>query len=125
MGFEIRRDVVFPIGDVSAMLLPNGSEERFIQAFAPGASTGYLVLMDHGADNKPSHAPTLGPPQRGIVMWSFRTKDMDEFIRRVEAQNVPIVQPLTEMNVPGLGPVKSIIVNDPGGFPMEIYQDIL
>jgi len=122
MGFEIRRDVVFPIGEVSAMKLPFGSKERFIQAFARGSSTGYLVLMDHMADNKPSQAPSIGTPNRGIVMWSFRTKDIEEVHRRAKTSNGEVIRFTTDMESPFLGNRKTLLLKDPGGFMIEIFE---
>jgi len=122
MGFEIRRDVVFPIGEKSAMLLPEGSEERFIQAFAPGSSTGYLVLMDHGDDNKLSDAPSLGTPNRGIVMWSFETRNIDEVYSRARTANVEILQAPKSFESPFLLSRKTLLLKDPGGFMIEIFE---
>ena len=122
MGFEIRRDVVFPIGDISAMLLPKGSEERFMQAFAPGSSTGYLVLMDHGKDNKFSSASNLGTPNRGISMWSFETKDIEEVYRRALNANVEILHGLDTYDSPFLNCKRTLLMKDPGGFMIEIFE---
>jgi len=122
MGFEIRRDVVFPIGEKSAMLLPEGSEERFIQAFAPGSSTGYLVLMDHGDDNKFSEAPGLGTPQRGIVMWSFRTKNIDEVYKRALNVGAEIIHAPTDFGSLCLQSQKTLLLKDPGGFMIEFFE---
>jgi len=122
MDYEIRRDVVFPIGKISAMLLPEGSQERFIQAFAPGASSGYLVLMDHLKDNKPSQAPTLGPPSRGITMWSFATRDIDEVSHRAKDYNVEIIQADAEFESPFLNSNRTLVMKDPDGFYIEIFE---
>lgn len=122
MGLEIRRDVEFEIGERSALLMPQGAKERFIQAFAPGASSGYCVIMDHGPNNRPSTAPTFGPPSRGIVMWSFRTKDMDEVVRRAEQNGAKILKEAAEMNSPFLGGKRTVILEDPSGFPIEIFE---
>jgi len=122
LGYEIRRDVIFPIGERSAMLLPEGSRERFIQAFAPGSSTGYLVLMDHMEDNKPSSAPTLGPPSRGITMWSFETKDIDEVSRRAKSYNVEHVEVSAEFQSPFLNSNRTLVLKDPDGFHIEIFE---
>lgn len=124
MGYEIRRDVIFPIGERSALLLPEGTNERFIQAFAPGASTGYLVLMDHMKDNKPSNAPTLGPPSRGITMWSFATKNIDEVARRAKDYNVEFVQHISEFQSPFLNSTRTLVMKDPDGFYIEIFETV-
>jgi len=122
LGFEIRRDVIFPIGETSAMLLPEGSQERFIQAFAPGASTGYLVLMDHFKDNKFSNAPNLGIPHRGIVMWSFQTDNIQEVYERALAADVEIIHAPARRESPYLASQKTLLMKDPGGFMFEIFQ---
>jgi len=123
LGYEIRRDVVFPIGDNSALLLPEGSEERFVQAFAPGADTGYLVFMDHMENNRFTTAPSLGTPNRGITMWSFRSKDIDEVYRRAKAAKADIIHPPKSFDSPFLDGSKSMLMKDPDGFPIEIFSD--
>lgn len=123
LGFEVRRDVVFEIGEKSALMMPQGAKERFIQAFAPGSSTGYVVVMDHGDDNIPSKAASYGPPSRGFVMWSFRTKDIDAVFARAKAAGTEIMQPPTEMTSPFLANRRVLLLRDPSGFPIEIFQD--
>lgn len=123
LGFEVRRDVVFPIGDQSAMLLPQGSKERFIQVFAPGASTGYMVLMDHFEDSKPPSTETLGPPSRGIVMWSYKTKDLGAVYTRALEFGADILRPPGVYTSPYLDLPRSMILKDPGGFPLEIFGE--
>lgn len=123
LGYEIRRDVTFEIGEKSALLLPQGAQERFIQAFAPGSSSAYLVFMDHGEHNRPSTAPTLGPACRGISMWSFRTKDLDEVYARLQRAGVEVVSPPSEIGSPYLNNRRAMIARDPQGFPIEIFAD--
>lgn len=122
LGFEIRRDVVFEIGEKSALLLPEGATERFIQAFAPGSSTGYVVVMDHGKDNKPSRALTYGPPSRGLGMWSFKTKNIDEVFARAQSAGLKVLQEPTSLNSPFLGCSKVMLMHDPSGFPIEVFE---
>ncbi|MEM1089762.1 MAG: VOC family protein [Pseudomonadota bacterium] len=121
MGFEIRRDAVFTIGERSGLLLPEGTQERFIQAFAPGAATGYLILMDHfDVARKP--AASTAPPNRGLVMWSFETSDLDEVVRRAEALGLTILSPPGQRNSPGLPIGRTAVVEDSEGFPLEFFE---
>lgn len=122
MGYEIRRDVEFVVGERSAINMPEGTTERFIQAFAPGASTGYLVLMDHGEATKASPAPTYGPPSRGLGIWSFASKEIEEVYRRALAADVEILQPLAAVHSPFLPDGRAFIVKDPDGFPIEVFE---
>jgi len=119
LGFEVRRDVVFEVGERSALLMPQGTRERFIQCFAPGSQTGYCVLMDHHEATRPSPAPGFGPPNRGIVMWSFLTRDLDEVRDRIAGHGVRILQDIAERASPGLPGGRTMIVEDPDGFPLE------
>lgn len=91
MGYEIRRDVEFVVGEKSAIIMPEGTTERFIQGFAAGASTGYVVLMDHGDATKQSPAPSFGPPNRGLGIWSFSAKNIDDVYRRAKAFDAEIL----------------------------------
>jgi catechol 2,3-dioxygenase-like lactoylglutathione lyase family enzyme len=120
LGFEIRRDVVFEVGERSALLMPQGTRERFIQCFAPGSQTGYCVIMDHHEATRLSPAPNLGPPHRGIVMWSFLTHDFDELRARIASSGVKILRDLADRSSPGLPEGPTMIIEDPDGFPLEI-----
>ena len=102
LGYEIRRDIVLEVGERSALLMPQGTKERFVQAFAPGAGSGYLILMDHGPATKPSPVEQFGPPARGLVMYSFSTHDLDEVMARAKAANVTVSQPAETRSSPGL-----------------------
>lgn len=123
LGYEIRRDVVFPIGAESALLLPEGANERFVQAFAPGSQTGYLVFLDHEEHNRISPAPTLGPPSRGIVMWSFTANNLDEVHERALAAGTEILSDPGETRSPFLPETRTLLLKDPGGFPIEICEN--
>ncbi len=121
MGFEIRRDAVFTIGERSGLMLPEGTQERFIQAFAPGAGTGYVILMDHFDVARQPAAPTA-PPSRGLVMWSFETVDLDEVVGRAEKQGLKILSPPARVASPGLPASRVAVIEDPEGFPLEFFE---
>lgn len=122
LGYEIRRDVNFVVGERSAIIMPEGTTERFIQGFAPGASTGYVVLMDHGEATKHSPAPQFGPASRGIAMWSFPTKNIDEVYKRAQEAGAEILQTPGDAQSPFLSNKKSLIMKDPDGFPIEVFE---
>ncbi len=122
LGFEVRRDTVFEVGERSALLMPEGTRERFIQCFAPGSQTGYLVLMDHHEATIPSPAPGFGPPNRGIVMWSFLTSDFDQVRSRIAEAGLTMLQNEAERSSPGLPPGRTMIIEEPDGFPIEICE---
>jgi len=122
LGYEIRRDMTMEVGDNSGLKLRKGSSERFVQAFAPGANSGYLVLLDHGDDRKRAEGvKQFGPPNRGLSMWSFPSQNIMDVLRRAEAAGVKVRQSLKLTKSPFLAETDTIILEDPNGFPVEIY----
>jgi catechol 2,3-dioxygenase-like lactoylglutathione lyase family enzyme len=122
LGYEIRRDATFEVNGPSGLRLEQGTKERFVQAFAPGAATGYLVFLDHHSHRQASPAPTLGPPSRGLVMWSFPTSDLDTMAARLRGAGVDLLQAPGEHGSPLLPSGRSLIFKDPEGFPIELFE---
>jgi len=122
LGYETRRDVELVVGERSAIRLPEGTKERFIQAFAPGSQTGYVVLMDHGSVTKRSDAESLGPPSRGIGIWSFPTRNLDDVQARAEHLGCHVRSSPGSTRSPLLGPGRSLMIEDPDGFPIEVFE---
>jgi len=123
LGYEIRRDMTMEVGDKSGLKLRKGSTERFVQAFAPGSSTGYLVILNHGEDAKTAPGITnYGIPNRGLAMWSFGTHDIHGVLRRAKEAGVKIRQPLGLAYSPFLHESDKLILEDPNGFPIEVYS---
>lgn len=122
LGFEIRRDVEFTVGARSAIVMPEGTTERFIQGFAPGSASGYIVLMDHGEATKVGETQSYCAPNRGIVMWSFQTQNLDEVLARASDANIEVVfGPTTLSELLGIDG-KSVLMKDPDGFVIEVYE---
>lgn len=122
LGYEIRRDVEFTVGEKSAINMPEGTNERFIQGFAPGSASGYVVLMDHGSDTKRGPSKGFGPPNRGIVMWTMPSRDLDTLSERTLASGAKILQPPSDVSSPFLPGARTMIIEDPDGFPMEFFE---
>lgn len=122
LGYEFRRDMSMPVGPGSGLGQTEGSAERFIQAFAPGSSTGYLVFLDHSEDRITlDPPPSFGPISRGLTMWSFPTDNIDEVHRRAVAANVDILHGPTVIESPFLPRTKTLLMRDPGGCPIEVF----
>lgn len=122
LGFEMRREFVFQSkGPTGGMRLPPKTDVKFQQWFAPGARTGYLVIMD--LLNAGKQAPvSLGPKAAGLSMWTFETTDLAAVRRRAISVNTRELGAPTRIDVPGIGPALSMIVETPDGFPVEIFQ---
>lgn len=83
LDFQVVRDFVMKGEEPEDVLkLPSGTRMRFAQMYARGASSGYLVVVDFFEDGRPNPAP-LGPPSRGVTIWSFRVRDLDAALARV------------------------------------------
>lgn len=123
LGYEIRRDMTMKVGEKSGLKLRKGSDERFVQAFAPGSSSGYLVFLDHHQDRKlGDKLDNFGPPHRGLTMWSFPCKDIVDIDARAQCAGVKVLKPIAKNFSPFLPDSTSILLEDPNGFPIEIFQ---
>jgi len=123
-GYEIRRDMTMTVGSNSGLKLKEGSPERFVQAFAPGSQTGYLVILDH-FDDRIDMTPgeSKGPPNRGLVMWSFPCKNLVEIHKRAVTAGVKVLQAPAISNSPFLAGRETLILEDPSGYPVELYKN--
>jgi len=123
LGYEIRRDMSMEVGDNSGLKLRKGSQERFVQAFAPGTRSGYIILLDHGEDRKrAANMVNFGPPNRGLTMWSMPTRNIMGVRDRAEKAGVTCLQPLSAVTSPFLPHSDTLILEDPNGFPVEIFS---
>ena len=122
LGYEIRRDIELQVTPPSAINLPDGVAERFVQGFAPGSSTGYIVLMDHGDDTKFGSAPDHGPPNRGIGIWSFPTADIDSVFERAKSHGADVLFPPGRHGSPLGTDSRTLLMKDPDGFLIEILE---
>ncbi|MEO0997405.1 MAG: hypothetical protein AAFX58_07780 [Pseudomonadota bacterium] len=123
LGYEIRRDATLTVGERSGLRLDEGTPERFVQAFAPGSATGYLILLDHLDETIPSPSPSLGPAARGVTMWSFPVRRGFDGIRaRARDAGHSVIDFPAGTASPFLPGGRSMIITDPGGFPIELFE---
>ncbi len=122
LGLELRSDRQWRSSSGSALGIPEGIPFRFSIVYPQGARTGQLLFLDfEDAREKPSaHPPRL--PYRGIAMWSFETRDLDEIAQRVRKANTPVAHPRVRLRHPTLGPVEIMVLWAPNGFPVEVFQ---
>jgi catechol 2,3-dioxygenase-like lactoylglutathione lyase family enzyme len=129
LDYQVARDIVMRGEEPEDVLkLPPGSRVRFVQMFARAASSGYVALFDFFDRGRPNPVP-LGPPSRGLAMWSFRVRDLDAALERVRAfaargagagATAVVAGPL---RVPGLYGVQFMAsVRAPNGFLIELVK---
>lgn len=83
LGWEARQNIVLTTsGPAGGLGLDPGTQFRFVQLFAPGATTAYVCLLDMMNVGRANPvAPRL--PNRGLVMWSFGTRVFERVAERV------------------------------------------
>jgi catechol 2,3-dioxygenase-like lactoylglutathione lyase family enzyme len=121
LGWEARQDIVLTTsGPAGGLGLDAGTQFRFVQLFAPGATSRYVCLLDMLAVGRANPvAPRL--PNRGLVMWSFGTRVFDEVARRVRAAATggdAGAQPRFS-DTPG---ARALTVLSPAGLMIEIVE---
>ena len=122
LGLEMRREFTFESeGPSGGMRLPGGTRVHFQQWFAPGARTGYLVVMQL-KENGLRAPHGLGLQNRGIGLWSFPTAKLDEVRERALRCGTRILREPAVIDSPGFGRVRSMILATPDGFPIEVFQ---
>lgn len=124
LGFEIRRDVALPYGEAMNGALRGvqpGSVMRFVQMFAPGTDTAYLVFLDFA--ERGLHA-VVEPraPNRGVAAWTFKVRDLQGLLRDAAAAGHRIHCPAREVDsaVFGRGLAASLLA--PNGFLVELME---
>ena len=122
LGLEQRRAMSFrssgPGGGMVGMV--KGEEVSFEQWFSPGATTGYLVLMEL-LDRDKAEAGSLGMESRGVSMLSFETDDLAEVARRWRAFSGEDATP-EAIDDPSFGRVASLMIRTPDGLPVQVFE---
>jgi catechol 2,3-dioxygenase-like lactoylglutathione lyase family enzyme len=120
-GWEARRDIVITSsGPQGGLGLDAGARFRFLQLFAPGTATGYIVLMDM-LDSGIRNPAEPRAPNRGLVAWQFSTHKFDELLRRVRAADVTLVSE----PAPAEGPpqtARRLSMLTPSGLLVEVHE---
>ena len=126
LGYEVRRDIDLPSEGPAGGLLdvPPGSNMRFLQVFAPGSESKYLVFLDWYDTGADAVAPSR-PPNRGMVMWSFMTTDLDKVLQRASDFGAELLcEPLTVDARPVAMASRRATLAAPNGFAIELVEEI-
>jgi catechol 2,3-dioxygenase-like lactoylglutathione lyase family enzyme len=112
LRYEKRRDAVFTSsGPKGGLGLPDGQRFAFQQWFAPGSTTGYVILMKM-LDRPAEPAQPAGFVRRGIAMWTFDAVDLDDVAARAESVGTRVVAK----------DATSLILAMPDGFLVEFVK---
>jgi catechol 2,3-dioxygenase-like lactoylglutathione lyase family enzyme len=121
LGWEARQNIVLTTsGPAGGLGLDAGTQFRFVQLFAPGATTGYICLLDMMAVARANPvAPRL--PNRGLVMWSFGTRAFDAVEQRVR-EAATHERLCSQPRFGGSAGQRHLTVLSPAGLMMEISE---
>jgi len=122
LGYELRRDQVWTTSNGSAMGLAAGLPFRFVIAYAKGATSGHLLLLDFLqqppiASLNPAHLP-----YRGIGMYSVSTENMEEVLTRAIQTGIRVVSPPKFCSEPNRGSYKSMLLLAPNQVYIEVIE---
>ncbi len=127
LGLELRSDRQFKSsGSKGALGVPDGTEFRFSIVYAEGATFGHLLFLDYqGRLGLPSPGIAPRPPNRGMAMWSFPVRDMDEMEQRL-AENAGSTRSRRRWSTRVRRWVThlSMTVLDPTGYMVELFQPV-
>lgn len=114
LRYEKRRDAVFAsAGPKGGLGLPDGQRFAFQQWFAPGASTGYIILMK--MLDRPPTAAAGGFANAGLVMVGFDATDLRAVAARARKAGGRIVTTPAKRG-------DTLLLAMPDGFLVEITQ---
>ena len=79
LGLELRSDREWKShGSKGALAVPDGTVFRFSIVYSMGATHGHLLFIDFRDGALPASGVAPRPPNRGLAMWSFPVRDLDE-----------------------------------------------
>lgn len=81
-----------------------------------------FVPVSKPEDTLESPAAGYGPLNRGIGVWSFATSRLDEVYRHAVAAGVVVDQSPAVLDSPFLRAQRTMLLKDPDGFPIEVFE---
>ena len=122
LGLEVRRSVeLSSSGPAGGLGLPAGTRFTFQQWYAPGATSGYVILMKLHENGLQATAPP-GLASRGLALWSFETKALDAVLARAAAAGVAVQRPAATVPLGDGRMGRSAILLTGDGFPVEVVE---
>ena len=121
LGMELRADRVWTTS--GALGAPPGTKYRFALIYAKGSTHGHLLFVDY--KNAKPIDPKVKPrlPNRGLGMWTFPVRDLDEVHKRAVAGKVNIIHKPVEYTSPLLGRKRVMTMLAPNGYLVELFEN--
>ena len=122
LGYELRREMAFKSSGQGMPDTRKGESIAFLQWFAPGATTGYLVMMELLDGGKKAYEPP-GMASSGLSMWSFTTDSLDLIRSQWQAYSGH-AGTVFEGRLPPFGEVRAITITSPSGIAIEVIEPL-
>ncbi len=122
LGQELRADREWKSSPGSALGIEEGVPFRFALVYAKGHAYNHLLFLDYKDGQYIELDVTPKVPNRGLGMWTFKTKDIQEIKSNAEKMDIQILQEPMVYNDPILGKVKVMTMLAPNGFLIEIFE---
>jgi len=123
LGMELRSDRIWKsAGSKGALNVPDGTVFRFSIVYAKGAKSGHMLFVDY--QNVEAIDPGVTPriPNRGIGLWTYPVKDLDEVLARARNAEIEILHAPVIYNSPTLGKVRVASIVAPNNFIIELFE---
>jgi catechol 2,3-dioxygenase-like lactoylglutathione lyase family enzyme len=122
LGLELRSDREWKSGDRGALGIPAGTPFRLALVYAPGTSSGQLLLMDFRDGTAQESGVSPRPPHRGLGMYTFPVTSLDATAEKVRAAGVTIIGAPVGYDSAELGPHRAMTVLAPNGMLIELFE---
>jgi catechol 2,3-dioxygenase-like lactoylglutathione lyase family enzyme len=122
LGLELRSDREWKSGATSAIGLPEGTPFRFALLYAPGATSGQLLIMDFRGLTAKASGVAPRPPNRGLGMYTFPVKSLAATAARLRTAGVSIVAGPIVNDSPDMGRQRVMTVLAPNGVLVELFE---
>ncbi|MEO1575383.1 MAG: VOC family protein [Pseudomonadota bacterium] len=123
LGMELRSDREWKSsGSTGAMGNPDGAVFRFSIVYSMGATSGHLLFVHFRNVDTTDTGVAPRPPNRGLVMWSFPVRDLDQTREALQKAGTTVVHEPVELDTPSLGRHRAMTVLDPNGMLIELFE---
>ena len=97
---------------------------RFTLIHAKGSQTGHTPLVEYSGEHQIPGLADPRPPNRGMAIWSYRVRDLDEILDRASEAKVSVHAGPEEYDSPSLGKHRAVTFLAPNGFMIEVFEDV-
>lgn len=122
LGHDILFDSVWEAAEDGALGVPSGTPFRFTGIYAHGSKQNHTLFLDFKDGPMIDTGVQSCVPNQGLGMWTFQTSDIEEVMRRAQAQQIQVHSKIQEVSDYILGQGKACLLQTPNGLYIELFQ---